>query len=192
MSQNAATATIQLESLWEQYCCQLKAFVRSRVTDEDDVEDLLQEVFIRIHTHLCCLRDLSKLESWIYQIARNAIIDHYRGRRPGVELSESIPSSEDETDAYDPEAVLALSLGGLIDELPALYRDTHVMTEYQGLNQRQLAERLGISFSGAKSRVQRARRMLRDMLLACCHFELDRRGAIIGYYERCCCCNPCG
>jgi len=191
MSFNPATATIQLESLWEQYCCQLKAFIRSRVADEEDVEDLLQEVFIRIHTHLCCLRDLSKLESWIYQIARNAIIDHYRSRHPGIELSESIPS-EVETDAYDPEAVLALSLGGMVAELPTSYRDALVLTEYQGLNQRQMADRLGISFSGAKSRVQRARRMLRDMLLACCHFELDRRGAIIDYYERCCCCNPSG
>lgn len=191
MSYNPATATIQLERLWEQYCCRLKAFIQSRVSDQDDVEDLLQEVFIRIHNHLCCLRDLSKLESWIYQVARNAIIDHYRSRRPGVELSESIPS-EDEVDADDPEAVLALSLTSMVDELPAPYRDALLLTEYQGLNQRQMADRLGISFSGAKSRVQRARRMLRDMLLACCHFELDRRGAIIDYYARCCSCNPCG
>jgi RNA polymerase sigma-70 factor (ECF subfamily) len=191
MGYNPAMATIQLESLWEQYCCRLDAFIRSRVADEDDVEDLLQEVFIRIHTHLCCLHDLTKLESWVYQIARNAIIDHYRSRRPGVELDESIPS-EDETDAYDAEAVLALSLKEMVAELPIPYRDALVLTEYQGLNQRELADRLGISFSGAKSRVQRARHMLRDMLLSCCHFELDRRGAIIDYYERCCCCNPSG
>jgi RNA polymerase sigma-70 factor (ECF subfamily) len=167
----------------------LKAFIQSRVADEDDADDLLQEVFIRIHTRLCSLRDLSKLESWIYQITRNAIIDHYRSRRPGVELSESIPS-EDELDEDDPDAVLALSLTGMVDELPDTYRDALLLTEYQGLNQRQMADRLGISFSGAKSRVQRARRMLRDMLLTCCHFELDRRGAIIDYYQHCCCCNP--
>jgi RNA polymerase sigma-70 factor (ECF subfamily) len=167
----------------------LKAFIQSRVADEDDADDLLQEVFIRIHTRLCSLRDLSKLESWIYQITRNAIIDHYRSRRPGVELSESIPS-EDERDEDDPEAVLALSLTSMVDELPDTYRDALLLTEYQGLNQRQMADRLGISFSGAKSRVQRARRMLRDMLLTCCHFELDRRGAIIDYYQHCCCCNP--
>jgi RNA polymerase sigma-70 factor (ECF subfamily) len=78
----------------------------------------------------------------------------------------------------------------MVDELPDTYRDALLLTEYQGLNQRQMADRLGISFSGAKSRVQRARRMLRDMLLTCCHFELDRRGAIIDYYQHCCCCNP--
>src|SRR5512145_705375 len=104
MSTCAPAGDVKLETLWEQYCCQLKAFIQSRIADEDDADYLLQEVFIRIHTRLCSLRDLSKLESWIYQITRNAIIDHYRSRRPGVELSESIPS-EDETDAYDPEAI---------------------------------------------------------------------------------------
>lgn len=191
MSTCAASGDVKLETLWEQYCCQLKAFIQSRVADEDDADDLLQEVFIRIHTRLCSLRDLSKLESWIYQITRNAIIDHYRSRRPGFELSEAIPS-EDELDEDDPEAVLALSLTSMVDELPDTYRNALLLTEYQGLNQRQMADRLGISFSGAKSRVQRARRMLRDMLLACCHFELDRRGTIIDYYQHCCCCNPGG
>ena len=191
MSTCAATGNVKLETLWEQYCCQLKAFIQSRVADEDDADDLLQEVFIRIHTRLCSLRDLSKLESWIYQVTRNAIIDHYRSRRPGVELSESIPT-EDEIDEDGPEADLTPSLTSMVDELPALYRDALLLTEYQGLNQRQMADRMGISFSGAKSRVQRARRMLRDMLLTCCHFELDRRGTIIDYYQRCCCCNPSG
>jgi len=184
-----ATATTDLETVWQQYCCQLKAFIRNRVSDEKDVEDLLQEVFIRIHTHLSRMRDLNKLESWIYQITRNAIIDHYRCRRPTVELSELI-SVEDDFYQDDPAATLAPSLVTLVEELPVPYREALILTEYQGLNQRQLAEKLGISFSGAKSRVQRARHMLRDMLLTCCHFELDRRGAIIDYYERCCCCNP--
>ncbi len=63
-----------------------------------------------------------------------------------------------------------------------------MMTAYQGLSQKDLANRLGISYSGAKSRVQRARRMVRDMLMICCHFEFDRRGTVIDYYEHCCCC----
>jgi RNA polymerase sigma-70 factor (ECF subfamily) len=64
------------------------------------------------------------------------------------------------------------------------------LTEYQGLSQKQLAERMGISLSGAKSRVQRAREKLRDMLLRCCHFEFDRRDHIVNYEQRCCCCGP--
>ena len=180
-----------LELLWDQYSRRLLAFIRSRVANAADAEDILQEVFIRVHRHLCCLPEpeWSKPESWIYQIARHLIIDHYRRRRELMEIPESLPAELDMPEE-DPEMALALSLKELIDELPEPYRQALIWTEYQGLTQKQLAERVGISLSGAKSRVQRARDKLRDMLLRCCHFEFDRRGHIVDYYERCCCCHP--
>ncbi|MBP1694072.1 MAG: sigZ [Chloroflexi bacterium] len=182
-------ADLRLETIWDQYSEQLLAFIRSRVADEYASEDLLQEVFLRIHLNLCCLRDLSKLESWVYQITRNAIIDHYRSRIDTLELHENLPAESD-FEEEDAESELAPSLKELIDELPEAYREALVLTEYQGLSQKELAQRVGISLPGAKSRVQRARQMIRDMLLNCCHFELDRRGRIIDYHALCCCCNP--
>jgi len=182
-------ADLRLETIWDQYSAQLLAFIRSRVADECEAEDLLQEVFLRIHLNLCCLQDLSKLESWVYQITRNAIIDYYRSRRDTFELRETLPAESD-FDEEDAESELAPSLKELINELPAAYREALILTEYQGLSQKELAQRVGISLPGAKSRVQRARQMIRDMLLNCCHFELDRRGRIIDYHELCCCCNP--
>jgi RNA polymerase sigma-70 factor (ECF subfamily) len=178
-----------LDRVWDQYSHRLKAFIRSRVADEAEAEDILQEVFIRVHRQLCCQPDWNKPDSWFYQIARNLIIDHYRRWRELVELSDSWPA---ETDLHedDPEAELALSLKEMIDELPEPYRQALLLTEYQGLSQKQLAERQGLSLSGAKSRVQRARDKLRDMLLQCCHFEFDRRGRILDYYEHCCGCHP--
>ena len=185
-----------IEALWNQYSRRLGTFIRSRVEDDAEAEDILQEVFIRIHRNLCCQADRDKPESWIYQIARNLIIDHYRKRRSWVELPENLPSDPDWGEWVnledDPEAKLALSLREMIDELPEPYSQALILTEYQGLSQKQLAERLGISLSGAKSRVQRAREKLRDMLLNCCHFELDRRGRVLDYYQLCCCCNPVG
>jgi RNA polymerase sigma-70 factor (ECF subfamily) len=178
-----------LELLWDQYSGRLGAFIRSRVRDDADAEDILQEVFIRIHRHLCCQPDWDKPPSWIYQIARHLIIDHYRRRRELVELPEDLPAEPDLPED-DPEAALALSLKEMVDELPEPYRQALLLTEYQGLSQKQLAESQGISLSGAKSRVQRARQRLRNMLLECCHFEFDRRGRIVDYYERCCCCHP--
>jgi RNA polymerase sigma-70 factor (ECF subfamily) len=183
---NAQSA--MLESLWDRYCCRLLAFIRRRVTDDHDAEDLLQEAFLRIHQGLCCLRELNRLESWVYQITRNLIVDYYRRRRISVEIPEDMPAEE--APAEDPAARLAGSLREMIQELPEAYRQALLLTEYQGLSQKAMAERLGLSLSGAKSRVQRARAKLRDMFLACCHFELDRRGRIIDYYRRCCCCNP--
>ncbi len=185
-----------LEFLWERSSRRLLAFIRSRVRDDAEADDILQQVFIRVHRNLCCQPDSewSKPESWIYQIARNLIIDHYRRQRETIEIPDSLPADPDIDELVrlepDPEAVLALSLKEMIDDLPEPYRQALLLTEYQGLSQKQLAESLGISLSGAKSRVQRARDKLREMLLRCCHFEFDRRGRILDYYERCCCCHP--
>ncbi len=177
-----------LEAIWNHFCCRLQAFIRSRVSDDADAEDILQDVFLRIHRHLCCLPDADKFDSWVYQIARNLIIDYYRRRKELVEIPENLPDDADIPED-DPQADLAGSLKEMIDELPEIYRQALVLSEYQGLKQNELAEKLGISHSGAKSRVQRARRMLRDMFLACCHFEMDRRGRILDYYQRCDGCN---
>ena len=177
----------ELKALWERYCCRLLAFIRSRIADESEAEDILQEVFLRIHRSLCC-QGWNKPDGWIYQITRNLIIDHYRSRRETVEVDETVPAPEAASREDDPVTRLALSLRETIEALPEPYRQALVLTEYDGLSQKELAARVGISLSGAKSRVQRAREKLRDMLLTCCHFELDRRGRIIDYYKRCCCC----
>ena len=183
-----------VELLWQQYSARLLSFIRSRVRDEAEAEDILQEVFIRVHRHLCCQAEWNKPQGWFYQIARNLIIDHYRRQREMLEIPESLPADAEWEASLgleeDPEAELALSLKDMIDELPEAYRQALILTEYQGLSQQQLAEKQGISLSGAKSRVQRARQKLRQMLLNCCHFELDRRGRVMDYYTRCCCCHP--
>jgi len=178
-----------LEELWNDYSSRLLAFIRGRIGDEPEADDILQEVFLRVHTGLCCREAVGNLESWIYRVTRNLVIDHYRRRRPVGELSETIPSTESLPLEEDPRTRLAFSLRDTVDELPAPYREALVATEYEGLSQQQYADRAGISLSGAKSRVQRAREKLRQLFLDCCHFELDRSGRIVDYHERCCRCS---
>jgi RNA polymerase sigma-70 factor (ECF subfamily) len=141
-------------------------------------------------TNPCCipetLKDVKKLESWIYQIARNAIIDSYRGSRPTttLEAAEVLDLPEELPDD-DVVSELLPCMRAMVRSLPELDRQALVLTEYQGLTQKEMSERLGLSFSGAKSRVQRAREKLKQQLLECCHFELDRRSHIINYQPRC-------
>ncbi len=179
-----------LEQIWNDYAARLRAFIRGRMDDEADVDDVLQEVFLRIHTGLCCREAAGNLEGWIYRVTRNLIVDRYRRRRPLEELPDDLGAPPELPVDDDPRTRLAFSLRGTIDELPPPYREALVATEYEGLSQRQLADREGITLSGAKSRVQRAREKLRGLLLACCHFELDRLGRIVDYHERCCPCCP--
>lgn len=178
------------EQVWDEFHMPLQQFIRRHVSDEVVAEDVLQDVFLKIHQHIEALRDVKKLESWIYQITRNAIIDAYRGSRPTTTLEvEEVLDMAEELPDDDVVSDLLPCVRAMVKNLPALDRQALVLTEYQGLTQKELAERLGLSFSGAKSRVQRAREKLKQQLLDCCHFELDRRGHIIDYQPRCSSCE---
>ncbi len=178
---------IALETLWEQMHSRLCRFVCSRFADEADAEDILQDVFLKIHANLGTVREMERMESWIYQITRNSIADYYRGRRRLVELTEH--AVNDEYPEEDAAESLAPTIHDIVQSLPEPYREALILTEYQGLSQVELAERLGISVSGAKSRVQRARQKIKDILMACCHFEFDARGLVYDYHEHCCVCD---
>jgi RNA polymerase sigma-70 factor, ECF subfamily len=180
---------IPVEAIWNNFHGQLEGFIRRRVPDAHAADDLLQEVFIKIHHHIDDVHDEDRLQSWIYQIARNTVYDYYRATKSVEEVTEMIAAPDDEDDpAEEVTERLIRSVRGMMELLPAEYREAVLLTEVEGLTQAELAERLGISVSGAKSRVQRGRKMLREMLLQCCHFEFDRLGAVIDYQPRCTCC----
>lgn len=179
-----------LENIWTLFDAPLKTFIRSRVPDADTADDLMQEVYLKIHTHLHTVRDHQRLSAWIYQVARHVIYDYYRGRKTETPLGETMLDLFAQPEDVEDEIIVRLhqSVRAMVAALPVEYRDALILTEYHSLTQRELAEWLGLSLSGAKSRVQRGRKMLREMLLACCHFEFDRRGKIIDYYPHCGCC----
>jgi RNA polymerase sigma-70 factor (ECF subfamily) len=176
------------ERVWEEFHPKLKQFVLRRVPDEQSSEDIIQDVFLKIHTRIDTLRNEEKLQSWIYQIARNAIADYYREHRATSDLSDATLLLEEPAAEDDIVKELIPSIKAMVDSLPPDYREALLLTEYEGLTQRELAQRLGLSLSGAKSRVQRAREKLKTMLLDCCHFEFDRRGQVIDYQPKCSCC----
>jgi RNA polymerase sigma-70 factor (ECF subfamily) len=175
------------EKIWKEFYAKLKNFVQLRVSAKDDAEDIVQEVFIRIHNKTDTLKDNQKLESWIYQITRNAIIDYYRRKKKKVELHDDFKSDENsESDAMNR---LSPSIIKMIDNLPYIYKEAIILTEYKGLKQKELAESLGISLTGAKSRVQRGRKLLKEMLHDCCAFEFDSIGKLTDYSEKSKCCS---
>lgn len=178
------------EEIWHGLHDRLLRTIRRHVADEASAEDILQDVFLKIHTRIGTLRDEERLASWVYQIVRNAITDHLRRQRPSAPLPEELaaPDEPDEDEAGGAARQLVPFVKATIHGLPEPYRQALLLTEYEGLTQRELAERVGISLSGAKSRVQRGREKLKQLLLDCCHFEFDRRGGIIDYQPHCACC----
>lgn len=171
------------ESLWRDYRTQLVRFVLKRVADEAAAEDIVHDVLVRAYDRRDTLRDGRKFEPWLYQITRNAVIDHYRARRPTEPLPPDLVAPDDAPPA-DALRELAACMKPLVSALPAHYRDAMVLAELQGLTQQDTATQLGLSLSGAKSRVQRARRMLEEKLLDCCRLEFDSRGSVVDYEKR--------
>ena len=176
---------LSTEDIWEEFSQRLKLFIAKRVGSEHDVEDILQDVFAKIHSNLPNLKGQEKIAAWVHQITRNTIIDYYRSQgRAGMQTSEMPEDLPEEVPIDDAVEEIASCLNHMIDDLPERYRRAITLTEYGGLSQREISEQLGLSLSGAKSRIQRARGKLKDMLLECCHFEFDRLGHIIDYQSK--------
>jgi RNA polymerase sigma-70 factor (ECF subfamily) len=171
------------EDIWNEFSSSLHQFIVSRVDDRAAADDILQEVFIKITRSVSQLRDATRLRPWLYRITRNAIIDHFRQNRPEVPLPENLQehAGEGENQA-EISPGLASCVRVLINRLPRKYREAIELTEFGGLTQIAMGEKLGLSPSGAKSRTQRARIMIRELLLECCCFELDRQGNVLDYH----------
>ena len=186
--------SIDAARVWEDFHQSLLAFIARRVRDRDTAEDILQEVMLRIHRHAGDLEHASAIGAWVHQIARNAITDHYRRAAQRREHPAGIDVRDDE--AFEPEPVpdtahseIAACLQPFLDELPSLHREAIALTELGGRSQADAARQLGVSASGMKSRVQRGRAQLGDLLVACCEINLDRRSRIMSYEPRG---GPCG
>ncbi|HEX7828631.1 MAG TPA: RNA polymerase sigma factor SigZ [Thermoanaerobaculia bacterium] len=163
----------------------LVRFVLPRVKDHAAAEDIVHDVLLRAWERQSQLRDETKLSAWLYQMTRFAIADHYRAQRPSVELPEDLIAPENEDRVVQE---LAQCLTPLIAQLPEEYRLPLEMNELEGRTQQEVAEHLGLSLSGAKSRVQRARTKLQESLLRCCRVELDHRGSVMAHD----CVSNCG
>lgn len=179
-----ATST-SINGIWEEFADPLKRFIIKRVRDEHDAEDILQDIFCKIYSNIDKLKDKEKLQAWVYQITRNAIIDYYRQCKVMIELPEMPENITDvPVTGADTGHEVAQCLKSMINHLPKKYRQAIILTEFEGLTQKELGEKLGISLSGAKTRVQRARKKLKEMLLKCCRFEFDRLGNILDYHPK--------
>ena len=169
------------ENIWNEFNKKLFHFIKKRVKDTDAANDILQDIFIIIHLKLNTLTYQDKLTSWIYQIARNSILDYFKKQKPQSKLVGDFSDSI-ETQTFNSE--LSNCLQPLINQLPDNYKNAILQTELGRLSQKEYAEKLGISYSGAKSRIQRARQQLHSLFNECCKINTDKYGNIIEYENR--------
>jgi RNA polymerase sigma-70 factor (ECF subfamily) len=165
--------------VWADLTDRVGRYMRGRVSDEHTAADLAQDVMLKARAALSSAPPDDKLAAWLFHIARNTLTDHYRSprNRGHVALDDAQEPSAPAIEA-DVLRDLTACLRPMIEKLDAPDREALELAELGGLTQQALAERLGISLSGAKSRVQRARAKLKALLLDCCHIEVSPRGGV--------------
>lgn len=167
--------------LWEQWHAPLLRFLRYRTRDYHHADDLLQEVFLRVHRRWESLRSPERSMGWLWQIARNVVVDAYRQQRNDAPLTEDLIITTGLDDETNTLQQLAHCLPPLMQQLSQADREALERTAFDGMSQHDLSVALGMSFSGLKARVQRARSKLKALLLACCAVTQDTVGRLSGY-----------
>ena len=179
----SSTAVGRRDAHWTEVLDRLRAFVASRVGDPELAADITQDVVVRSIAS-GALDRVDDPTAWLYRSARNAVIDHYRTRRTHAPVAVLDGWPDPDTSGDLPNAAtreLARCLQPLLNDLSPSARDALTRVDLDGQTHQQAADQLGISVSGMKSRVQRARRQLRDLLTGCCQVDLDRAGAVSDY-----------
>ena len=165
-------------TIWKEFSDELLGFIKARVNQASTAEDILQDVFVKIHQKSEQLSDSNKLASWVYQITRNSIIDYYRKKKLPISDDASFPNETNESDSnLNPQFINCMM--PFIDQLPEKYADALNKTVYGDLSQKEYAEELGVSYTAVKSRVQRARHKLKELFTQCCNIQADKYGNII-------------
>jgi RNA polymerase sigma-70 factor (ECF subfamily) len=181
---------------WQDVAAQLRPFLARRI-DAAEVDDVMQDVWLRVQRGLPGLKDEERFTSWLFQIARNAVAEHQRSRArhplPAAPVESELAAEPAEPGNDDREAArsLASCISIFVARLPSPYREAVTLVELEGLTVREAAEMVGVSVSGMKSRVQRGRAQLRQLFHECCEIALDARGKVIDYTPRPRPCDSC-
>lgn len=168
---------------WDNYHREILRFVANRVSNPHEASDLVQEVFLRASRLENGLCGIDNRRAWLFQVARNLLIDRYRL------VIEEIPLDDDlwlaaEAEPVAPVDSLSQCLPRVLAELSAEDREAITLCDIEGLSQRALADRLGLTLPAAKSRVQRARRRLREQLVSACQVQFDEAGHVCCFVPR--------
>jgi RNA polymerase sigma-70 factor (ECF subfamily) len=166
---------------WHDIERRLRPYVARRVASPSDVNDVLQEIFVRIHRGLSALRDGESFGGWVYRVAQSVIADAARARARSplevVDETPELPAPEgDEQDDLASELGACVAL--FVARLPPPYREAVTLTELEGLTQKDAAEMLGVTLSALKSRTLRGREKIRSMFEECCSISVDCRGRV--------------
>lgn len=185
----AATRTMKTDTqqIWDSLKEPLFYFILKRVNNENISKDILQEVFIKIHLNLNQLQNESKVKAWVFQITRNQVAEYFRKENKLVELTKL--DEEYLTVGFEYSEIDFCCFENFINELPEKYSKVLTLISVEGKKQNEAASMLHLSLPNLKSRVHRAKEMLKQKFIECCQFSLNDKGLLVGEQncQRCSC-----
>jgi RNA polymerase sigma-70 factor (ECF subfamily) len=185
-----APAPLTAEAICQQYARRIDNLARRLLADEADVQDVTQDVLLQVVCKLDTFRGEADIATWLHRVTVNAALAHRRKRAPqrAREASASAKHLEEKGRAVPLSALwvaapdrrlIAQETRGLIERavrgLPEKYRDPFVLSDMEGLPNTEIGELLGLSLPAVKSRLHRARLLLREALRPYCE-EAPRQG----------------
>lgn len=171
---------LSTETIWNNYSDDLRRFIFSKIKDNDITEDLLQDVFIKVHTKITSLQEIEKIKSWLFSVARNTVLDYFRVEQRKVNIEQNNDEIADENNLIFKEHTEQDCLYGIIKNLPKKYRDPLFMANIKGIKQTLIAETLKLPIPTIKSQIQRAKKMVAQGFVDCCGYELNQKGLLVG------------
>lgn len=177
---------MEAKEIWESFNDELRGYVRRRVLDDATADDVVQEIFEKVIKNIGRIQEVENVQEYLYGIARNTLVDSFRSRKLKLQEIDTAEIEEQTEDTIQTAPSKSLNvivsnccIRPFINRLPEKYRQALLAVDINGLSQKELAAQLDISYSGAKSRVQRGREQLRVMFQDCCQFEYDAYGNLI-------------
>ena len=167
----------QASEIWLQFNENMYAYILNKVHDSESAAEINQQVLTKLLDACCSGKEIKNVSSWIFRIAHNTLVDHLRLQRKQSVL-EYDPEQEDTPSVY---MELAEYIQPLIGFLPEKYATPLILSDIQGVKQEEIAKQLNLSLSGAKSRIQRARKLLKEEVKTCFHLDQECSSGLEGF-----------
>ncbi|PKV50661.1 RNA polymerase sigma (SigZ) subunit [Aquimarina sp. MAR_2010_214] len=170
---------MQFESIWKEYEKPLLNFIKTKVNDDNIGEDIVQEVGIKLHTAIHKNESINNYKSWLFQVTRNTIADYYRKNK----IPTTIIKDQPEVTETSISNACVCDLSGFVIQnyLPKQYAEALYLSDIEQKPQKEIAKILDLSLTATKSRIQRGRKKLKELVTDCIEISYNTKGQITGF-----------
>lgn len=165
---------METQKIWNRFGEELYFFILKKVKDKNAANDIFQNSFLKIHKNLSKLKKEEKTKAWVFQIARNEIVNHFN--KESVYLEQLNTNKETPLEKYQH----ICCFDKFINDLPKIYREVIELVYIKGHKQKDVAGILDISLENVKARIRRAKDILKKNFNECCKYEFDKNGNLTG------------